>query len=159
MLIFLKLFLLSLLIILENANANQIQIVFWPHCVAVTAAVHQSGTGCFSLQLGQNNSWNHIGSKMSHRTSPSPSALGTVLEFDRIRITTRAKFTFSADMPDLKVRGYGPKDQIEIGQKTPSIGDRLDTVLCLLCYKQNPIGRNAFNSCCVECWHFANYNH
>ena len=87
---------------------------------------------------------------MSHRTSPSPSALGTVLEFDRIRITTRAKFTFNATMPDLKVRGYGPKDPIEIGQ-TPSIGDRRDTVLCHLCYKQNPIGRNAFNSCCVEC--------
>ena len=51
---------------------------------------------------------------MSHRTSPSPSALGTVLEFDRIRITTRAKFTFNTDMPDLKVRGYGPKDPIEI---------------------------------------------
>jgi hypothetical protein len=87
---------------------------------------------------------------MSHRTSPSPSALGTVLEFDRIRITTRAKFTFNADMPDLKVRGYGPKDPIEIGQ-TPVIGDRPDTLLCHFCYKQNPIGRNAFNSCCVEC--------
>ena len=71
---------------------------------------------------------------MSHRTSPSPSALGTVLEFDRIRITTRAKFTFNADMPDLKVRGYGPKDPIEIDQ-TPSIGEHRDTILCHRCYK------------------------
>ena len=43
-----------------------------------------------------------------HRTFTSPSALGTVLEFDQFRFSTRTVFTFKADMTYLTVRGYAP---------------------------------------------------